>query len=85
MLTNEVFKWTPGADDFEFAGKSYLLEKIMIKTNMSQEGIREELKQRKRVLDWMVLNGIRSRDKVAQLITEYYTRTAELMQRVEGR
>ena len=33
----KLFKWDPARDDFDFSGKSYVLEKIMVKINFSQE------------------------------------------------
>ena len=84
MITNEVFKWDPARDDFDFSGKSYVLEKIMVKINFSQEKMRQELRTRKRILDWMVLNDIRKSDQVAQIITEYYVRPNDVLARVDG-
>ena len=84
VITNEVFKWDPGTDDFDFSGKSYILEKIMVKINYSQERMRDELRTRKRILDWMVLNDIRKSDQVAQIITEYYVRPQAVLARVDG-
>ena len=84
VITNEVFRWDPSTDDFIFSGKSYVLEKIMVKINYSQDEMRQELRTRKRILDWMVLNDIRKSDQVAQIITEYYVRPEQVMARVDG-
>jgi len=84
VITNEVFKWDPARDDFDFSGKSYVLEKVMVKINFSQERMRNELRTRKRIIDWMVLNDIRKSDQVAQIITEFYVRPEELLARVDG-
>ncbi len=84
VITNEVFKWDPSRDDFDFSGKSNVLEKVMVKINYSQEKMRNELRTRKRILDWMVLNDIRKSDQVAQIITEYYVRPDEILARVDG-
>jgi flagellar protein FlaI len=84
VITNEVFRWNVGNDDFIFSGKSYVLEKIMVKINFSQEEMRRELRTRKRILEWMVLNDIRKADQVSQIITEYYVRPHEILARVDG-
>ena len=60
IITNEVFRWNVTNDDFIFSGKSYVLEKIMVKINYSQDEMRRELRTRKRILEWMVLNDILS-------------------------
>ncbi|MDP6869988.1 MAG: type II/IV secretion system ATPase subunit [Candidatus Poseidoniaceae archaeon] len=84
VITNEVFRWNVGNDDFIFSGKSYVLEKIMVKINFSQDEMRRELRTRKRILEWMVLNDIRKSDQVSQIITEYYVRPHEILARVDG-
>ena len=70
VITNEVFRWDVTNDDFIFSGKSYVLEKIMVKINYREE-MRRELRTRKRILEWMVLNDIRKADQVSQIVTEY--------------
>ena len=84
VITNEVFRWNVANDDFIFSGKSYVLEKIMVKINFSQDEMRRELRTRKRILEWMVLNDIRKADQVSQIITEYYVRPLEILARVDG-
>ena len=84
VITNEVFRWNFANDDFIFSGKSYVLEKIMVKINFSQDEMRRELRTRKRILEWMVLNDIRKADQVSQIITEYYVRPLEILARVDG-
>ena len=56
----------------------------MVKINFTQERMRQELRTRKRILDWMVLNDIRAADQVAQIITEYYVRPQEVLARIDG-
>jgi hypothetical protein len=46
--------------------------------------MRRELRTRKRILEWMVLNDIRKADQVSQIITEYYVRPHEILARVDG-
>lgn len=84
LITNEVFRWDVTNDDFIFSGKSYVLEKIMVKINFSQDEMRRELRTRKRILEWMVLNDIRKSDQVSQIITQYYVRPHEILARVDG-
>ena len=84
IITNEVFRWDVTTDDYKFSGKSYVLEKIMVKINFSQDEMRKELRTRKRILEWMVLNDIRKSDQVSQIVTEYYVRPNEILARVDG-
>lgn len=84
LLTNEVFRWIPATDEFEFSGKSYILEKVMVRTNISKPQIMEELKNRKDVLDWLVENDIRAHMDVAKVIMEYYLRPEEVVRQVQS-
>ncbi len=84
VITNEVFRYDPSTDDYSFSGKSFILEKIMVKINFTQAEMRDELRTRKRILDWMVINDIRRSDQVSQIITEYYVRPQAVLARVDG-
>ncbi|PIV70312.1 MAG: hypothetical protein COS08_00930, partial [Euryarchaeota archaeon CG01_land_8_20_14_3_00_38_12] len=68
LLTNEVFRWAPALDDFEFSGKSYVLEKIMIKANIRKDEVMNELKRRQAIIEWMVSKGVRKHADVARII-----------------
>jgi flagellar protein FlaI len=84
LLTNEVFRWIPATDEYEFSGKSYVLEKIMVKANMSKQQIMQELMSRKEVLEWMVENKVRKHTDVSKIIAEYYLRPEQVLTRVRG-
>ena len=56
VITNEVFRWDVTTDDFIFSGKSYVLEKIMVKLNYSQDDMRRELRTEKEFLNgWYLM------------------------------
>jgi hypothetical protein len=84
LLTNEVFRWIPATDEFEFSGKSYVLEKIMVKANMSKQQIMQELMNRREVLEYLVENNVRKHPDVAKFISEYYLRAEQVMSRVRS-
>ncbi len=84
LLTNEVFRWIPATDEFEFSGKSYVLEKIMVMTNMNKKQIMEELKNRREVVEYLVENDIRKTQDVSAIIAEYYVRPEDVMKMVRG-
>ncbi|MDI6887258.1 MAG: ATPase, T2SS/T4P/T4SS family [Candidatus Thermoplasmatota archaeon] len=84
LLTNEVFRWVPALDDFEFSGKSYVLEKIMVKANIRKDEIMSELKRRQAVIEWMVTKGIRKHNDVARIIMEYQVHPQEILERIKS-
>jgi flagellar protein FlaI len=72
LLTNDLYRREPSTDSFQYLGRSYVLERIMKKLNVSAPGIQNELLMRKTVLEWMVKNNIRRYSDVANAIREYY-------------
>jgi archaeal flagellar protein FlaI len=82
ILTNEVFRWDPIKDEYQYTGKSYILDQIRVKKNMQHEAITEELKQRAKVLNWMVRNNIKMFDEVATITAGYLENPTETMQKI---
>lgn len=72
VVTNEVYRWNPRDDTFQFSGHSHVLERIMKKLNISEDRVKEEIHRRKIVLEWMVKQKIRRYTDVAAVIREYY-------------
>ncbi len=82
LLTNEVFRWVPARDEMEFSGKSYMLEKIMMKANLNRVEVMDELKRRQLVIEWTVKKNIRYYQDFAKVIAEYYAHPEEVMRQV---
>jgi len=72
ILTNLAYKWDARSDSFSYSGRSYVLQRAMEKTGLSEPEVQAELQRRKMVLEWMVKNKIRRYTDVAGLIREYY-------------
>ncbi len=78
ILTNEVFRWDPLKDNFEYSGRSTVLDKIMESQGIKEKEMKEEVDRRKLVLDWMGKNKIRRYDEVGGVIREYYSNPEKL-------
>jgi len=83
ILTNEVYKWNPLDDTFDFTGRSYILEKICEKKGISMDEALLEVKRRAAVIDWMNRKNIRNYKDVSNTIRRY-TGTPEKFIREEG-
>ena len=81
ILTHDIYRWNFGADSFSYLGRSYVLEKIMQKLNLTAQEVQAELQRRKIVLEWMVNNKIRRYTDVAGVIREYYANPARVYQK----
>jgi flagellar protein FlaI len=79
ILTNEVYKYKPVEDSFEFTGRSYILEKIAEKKGVTTEEAVEEIERRAKVLDWMCRKNIRNYKEVSDVIRSYYTHPESIL------
>ena len=84
ILTNEVFRWDPITDGFNYSGKSYILERIRAQYDMSKEAMMEEIKRRVTVLHWMRKNNIRKFKDVAQVVALYAETPDRLMEQIRS-
>ncbi|MFA5220938.1 MAG: ATPase, T2SS/T4P/T4SS family [Methanoregula sp.] len=82
LITNEVFKWRSATDEITYSGKSYLLEEIMEARGWSENRMREELKRRQEVLEWMRIKKIRHYKDVAKILISYYREPEVVVERV---
>ena len=72
ILTNEVYKWNPVTDTFDYTGRSYLLERIAGKNGISLEEANLEVKRRTAILEWMCRKNIRSYREVSEVVRRFY-------------
>ena len=82
LITNEVFKWRSATDEITYSGKSYLLEEIMEAKGWSENRMREELKRRQEVLEWMRLKKIRHYKDVAKILISYHRDPEAVIEKV---
>jgi len=82
ILTNEVFRWDPVEDKFVYSGKSYILEKVRAEKDLSREKMTDEIKNRKKIVEWMNKHNIREFRDVAKLIAQYSDNPKELIKSV---
>jgi flagellar protein FlaI len=82
LITNEVFKWRSATDEITYSGKSYLLEEIMEAKGWSENRMREELKRRQEVLEWMRIKKIRHYKDVAKILISYHRDPEAVIEKV---
>jgi flagellar protein FlaI len=83
ILTNEVFRWDPIEDKFIYSGKSYVLERVRAEKDLSREEITDELKNRKKIVEWMNENNIREFREVSNVVARYSEDSAEMLKQIE--
>ena len=79
IITNEVFKYNPEADNYLYSGRSYHLEKIAKTLGKTPKDVMNEVDKRKAILDWMVNNNIRGFKQVSEVIRGFYANPEEAL------
>jgi flagellar protein FlaI len=84
LITNEVFKWHPATDEITYSGKSFILEEIMEEKGWDEARMREELKMRQEVLEWMRIKKLRKYRDVSNILIQYYRDPVQVMEKVRA-
>lgn len=75
-----LFRWNAAKDTFERKEKRFgFLEKLKMHTGMSDVEIKKNLKERQKVLSWMVKHNVNTVNGVGKIIAEYYLNPKELL------
>jgi flagellar protein FlaI len=72
LLTNNVFQWDPGRDEFNFTGRSFILENISRETGIPMKTLKEELKRKQRFIELMDKKNLTYYKDVSAAISSYY-------------
>jgi len=82
--TNEAFSWTAIDDSFNSRGDPYLFDQISKDFGVSKANLKEELKNRTKLLKWLQDKGVKDFHKVSGLIAEYYKNKDEVLRMVNS-
>jgi len=83
ILTNEVFRWDPVEDKFIYSGKSYVLERVRAEKDLTREEMTNELKNRKKIVEWMNENNVREFREVSNIVARYAEDPGETLKQIE--
>lgn len=85
LLTNDVFKWVPASDSFQFLGRSFVLEKVGRTIGKSFDEFIREMRRKEAYLKLMdKLNLTYFRD-VSRAIASYYVDPDAALQSLEAK
>ncbi|MBI2183721.1 MAG: type II/IV secretion system ATPase subunit [Thaumarchaeota archaeon] len=82
FIMNDVFKYQPATDTYNYSGRSYIVEKIAKTKNIPTEDVRRDLEERKMFLDWLTNKKIRKYREVSSAIGKYYLDKESIMNQV---
>ena len=82
ILTNEVFRWNPRKDNFEYFGKGRVMDRIAEYRNWTDKELNEEFNNRVEVIKWMIKNKIEHYVDVGNIIAAYYKDPEKVLERI---
>jgi len=82
LLTNDVFRWNPRKDNFDYYGKGHVMDRIAEQRNWSDRELNEEFNRRVEVIKWMTEKGIKHYVDFGTIISAYYKSPDKVMERV---
>lgn len=85
MLTNEAFKWDPRTDNFDYSGRSFVIEKIAEQIGKDLEEFIHEWNRRARYLKMMDKKNLTYYKDVSKAINMYYVDPVTAMLQMEKR
>lgn len=84
-ILNSLYKWFSSKDNFEKDNESFrIISDIQKFTRMTENEIKKDLKNREKVLTWMVDNEIRDLDSVGKVISHYMKNPEETMKIIDS-
>ena len=73
LETNYLYRWLPRTDVFEKVNESIrVFEDLNLHTGMTPKEIKDDLKERADILQWMLDNNIKNIDQVGKIMRVYY-------------
>ena len=82
ILTNEVFRWNPRKDSFEYFGKGRVMDRIAEYRNWTDKELNEEFNNRVEVIKWMIKNKVEHYVDVGNIIAAYYKDPEKVLERI---
>jgi flagellar protein FlaI len=82
LIFMEPFRWVSKTDDrFESSGTSKILNTIRLQSDWTEEQLKQELENRKGILEWMEKKNIRDYKDVGRIVSDYQKFPKELLQK----
>lgn len=85
LLTNEVFRWDPGQDVFQYLGRSFVFEEIGERTGKSIDALAVEMQRKSRYLETMTRLGMTYFRDVSRAIASYYVAPDDALKELESK
>jgi flagellar protein FlaI len=81
---NELFNWEPSEDCFIKVGDSHILQEIMYSRGWDSNQLRDEMDNRRKILDYMYQKNIRNYVQVSIVVQAYQTHPKMVLEAIEN-
>lgn len=81
---NLLYRWKPVQDRIEMVNDSVRVrEEIELHAGLTYQEIKEEIEEKKKVLEWMLRHGVRDVNSVGLIVAHYYRNKDRILELVE--
>jgi flagellar protein FlaI len=81
---NTIFKWIPSKDKIiEWGKANRVMNDIKLFSGMTDDEIRDNIEEKKKILLWMVKNKINEINRVGRIISDYYNDPESLLKKIK--
>nr|MBA4405527.1 CpaF family protein [Nanoarchaeum sp.] len=81
---NILYRWRPDTDQLDLLNPPQrLFEDLNRFTGMSMAQLKKDMAEKKKILDWMVKNNIRTIEEVGKIMRDYYLNPESLLKRIK--
>ncbi len=81
---NRVFKWDASQDKLVNENPSLILKEVSRVKGKDEEELKNEVKDRERVIEWMIRESVRDLEDIGSIISRYYSDKESLMEKIDS-
>ncbi|MCL5804698.1 MAG: type II/IV secretion system ATPase subunit [Candidatus Thermoplasmatota archaeon] len=83
IVLNNIFKWNPQNDQFQYSGFSYVMNRIAERTGRSEQDLEKEVKLREVIINKMIQKKYITYKDVTRMIIKFYKDRENLLKDLE--
>ena len=85
LETSTLFRWRPRGDSVEKVDQSSrVFEDLNLHTGMTIDEIQADLKDKERIIQWMIDNKKKDIEEIGKIMEQYYKNPKLVLDRIEG-
>lgn len=83
---NVLYRWDAKSDKLEkFKGSVRLFDEIKLHTGLTDKEIQKDIEEKKKILQWMLDNNVKTVNTVGKVVADYYRDRSEVLDNVNNK